>query len=94
MEDSKGESESKIPFLGDIPLLGNLFKHRIKNTAKTELVIFLTPHVMQAPTEMAALTAEQRAKSEAMKALSEQELNKFLDTLPKKEAESKSKRKK
>src|SRR5207302_3278117 len=35
MEDSKAESESKIPFLGDIPLLGNLFKHKIKNNSKT-----------------------------------------------------------
>ena len=42
IEDAKGESETKIPFLGDIPLLGNLFKHKIKTEGKTELLI-LTP---------------------------------------------------
>jgi len=87
MEDSKADSESKIPLLGDIPLLGNLFKRKIKSTAKTELLIFLTPHIIQAPTEIAALTATERAKSDAAKAMTEQELNKFLDTLPSKESE-------
>jgi len=82
MEDSKAESESKIPFLGDIPLLGNLFKHKIKNGAKTELIIFLTPHIIQAPTEIAALTESERAKSDATKGLTEKELNQFLETLP------------
>ena len=82
MEDSKAESESKIPFLGDIPLLGNLFKHKVKNNAKTELIIFLTPHIIQAPTEIAALTESERAKSDAAKGLTEKELNQFLDTLP------------
>src|SRR5438477_12210557 len=39
MEDSKADTESRIPLLGDIPILGNLFKHKIKSTAKTELLI-------------------------------------------------------
>ncbi|HSU55052.1 MAG TPA: hypothetical protein VLT36_13415 [Candidatus Dormibacteraeota bacterium] len=82
MEDSKAESETKIPFLGDIPLLGMLFRHKIKNGAKTELIIFLTPHVIAAPTELASVTATEREHSEAAKSLSEQELNKFLDGLP------------
>jgi general secretion pathway protein D len=82
MENAKAESESKIPFLGDIPLLGNLFKHKITTSGKTELMIFLTPYIIRAPTEMAAVSDKQRAKSDAVKALTEQELNKFLDTLP------------
>src|SRR5207247_5276508 len=31
MEDSKSDTETKIPFLGDIPLLGNLFKRKVKS---------------------------------------------------------------
>lgn len=88
MADTKGETESKIPFLGDIPLLGNLFKHKIKTSARTELIIFLTPHIIQAPTEFAAFTAGERARSDAAKGLSEEELNKFLDTLPSKKPEA------
>jgi general secretion pathway protein D len=87
MEDSKADTETRIPLLGDIPLLGNLFKHKVKSHAQTELLIFLTPHVIQAPAEVAAMTAAERAKSDAAKGLSDQELNKFLDTLPQKESE-------
>jgi type IV pilus assembly protein PilQ len=36
----------KVPFLGDIPLLGNLFKTTNRSTSKTELLIFLTPHIL------------------------------------------------
>ncbi len=90
MDNEKAESETKIPFLGDIPLLGNLFKHKITTTAKTELVIFLTPYIIQTPAEMASLSDRERNKSDATKALTEQELNKFLDTLPSTNAPPKS----
>ncbi|WP_375134481.1 type IV pilus secretin PilQ [Roseateles aquatilis] len=40
------ESENKVPYLGDIPLLGNLFKNKARSTAKTELLIFITPKVV------------------------------------------------
>lgn len=38
---------SKIPLFGDIPVLGNLFKHTTKNEAKGELMIFITPYVIE-----------------------------------------------
>lgn len=82
MANAKAESESKIPYLGDIPLLGNLFKHKVTTEGKTELIIFLTPYIIHTPTEIAALSERERAKSDATKALTEQELNKFLDTVP------------
>jgi type IV pilus assembly protein PilQ len=37
----------KVPFLGDIPFLGNLFKKKGKNRDKAELLIFVTPKVLQ-----------------------------------------------
>ena len=55
--------ERKIPLLGDIPLLGWLFKFRSKHTEKTNLLIFLTPTIVKNPKEMAELRA---AKSETM----------------------------
>ena len=87
MQNSKAEGESKIPFLGDIPLLGNLFKRKTKTDGRTELIIFLTPHIIPAPTQMAALTESEREKSEASKGLTEKELNQFLDKLPVKDAD-------
>jgi general secretion pathway protein D len=49
MEDRVTQSVSKIPLLGDIPLLGELFKRTNTNKSKTELLIFLTPHVAADP---------------------------------------------
>ena len=82
MADAKAESVTKIPFLGDIPLIGKLFQHKVKDGSKQELLIFLTPYIIQAPTEMAAISKKEEGKSDAIKTLNEQELNKFLDTIP------------
>jgi len=83
IEADKANTETKIPFLGDIPLLGNLFKRSQKSSTKRELIIFLTPNIVQAPTELAVLSAKERERSDATKGLTEEELNKFLDQLPK-----------
>jgi len=40
------ESVDKVPLLGDIPVLGNLFKNTSRTAVKTELLIFLTPKVV------------------------------------------------
>jgi general secretion pathway protein D len=45
--DDVDSSEQKIPCLGDIPLLGKLFGRTIDNSRKTNLVIFLTPHIVR-----------------------------------------------
>lgn len=41
------ESESGIPFLKDIPILGNLFKYSKKSVTKKDLVIFVTPRIIR-----------------------------------------------
>lgn len=83
MSKTKASSESKIPLLGDIPYLGNLFKRRTSTGQDTELMIFLTPHIVQAPTQLAALSDSERRKSDAPSKFTEEELSKFLDSLPK-----------
>jgi type IV pilus assembly protein PilQ len=40
-------SLSKVPFLGDLPFLGNLFRKRGRSTEKAELLIFVTPKVIR-----------------------------------------------
>ncbi|HEY9106066.1 MAG TPA: type IV pilus secretin PilQ [Roseateles sp.] len=42
----EGETVNKVPLLGDVPVLGNLFKNKTRTTSKTELLIFLTPKVV------------------------------------------------
>ncbi|MFT4196982.1 MAG: type IV pilus secretin PilQ family protein [Pseudoxanthomonas sp.] len=41
------QSVAKVPFLGDIPFLGNLFKRQGKDKEKAELLVFITPQVMR-----------------------------------------------
>ncbi|MBI5388154.1 MAG: hypothetical protein HZA90_26105 [Verrucomicrobia bacterium] len=82
IQNQKSQTESKIPLLGDIPGLGALFKRKTTTDAKTELLIFLTPQIVQAPTQLAALSTREKANVFAPNAFTEQELNKFLDTLP------------
>lgn len=40
------EGESKVPFLGDLPYVGRLFRKDIKNEEKEELLIFITPKIL------------------------------------------------
>jgi len=44
--DSDNESEDGVPYLMDIPLLGKLFKSNSKTKVKTELLIFITPRIL------------------------------------------------
>ena len=80
--NQKSESVSKIPFLGDIPYLGIAFRSTQKKDIKTELLIFLTPRIVQAPGQLAALTAKEKDQSDLNKAYTEAELEKFLNELP------------
>lgn len=47
MKDTLVDHVEKVPFLGDMPLVGKLFTAKGKSKEKTELVIFLTPHIIQ-----------------------------------------------
>ncbi len=58
--DSIVHNETKVPLLGDIPLLGNLFKYSSDKRVKKELIIFITPHIIATPTEMLRMTNHQR----------------------------------
>lgn len=44
--DQETESSKRFPILGDIPLLGNLFKSSTKNTQRSELLVMITPHIV------------------------------------------------
>jgi general secretion pathway protein D len=45
----------KVPLLGDIPILGYLFKTKRKEKQKVNLVVFLTPHIIQQPRDFLAI---------------------------------------
>jgi general secretion pathway protein D len=83
ISNDKSSGESKIPFLGDIPLLGNFFKFSNHSNQKNELLIFLTPHIVRMPSQLAAMTARETAQAPLLtNSVSEQEMDRFLDRLP------------
>ena len=47
MKDTITKYNEKVPFLGDVPILGKLFSSKGTSKEKTELVIFLTPHIIE-----------------------------------------------
>ena len=51
-------AETKVPLLGDIPLLGNLFKYTDKQKDKTELLVLVTPTILTSTDDAAKVTDE------------------------------------
>jgi type IV pilus assembly protein PilQ len=48
-QTTEREDEVKVPILGEIPIIGHLFRHKSKLKDKTELLVFLTPTVLDKP---------------------------------------------
>lgn len=55
MRDVVTTTESKIPILGDIPLLGMLFRQTERRTEKQNLLLILTPYIIRTPTDLRSI---------------------------------------
>jgi len=62
IQDSVTKNVSKIPLLGDIPLLGYLFRFTSDQKKKTNLLIMLTPHIIQEPGEFSKPLEDRQRK--------------------------------
>jgi general secretion pathway protein D len=49
---TESEGESKVPILGDLPLIGALFRNRSESSRKVNLMVFLTPHIIDDENDM------------------------------------------
>ncbi len=79
ISNQKNDTVNKVPFLGDIPVLGAAFRRTIKSNVKTELLIFLTPHVVKTPEDLASLSENERTKLDlAPQAFDKTDAGKFL----------------
>jgi len=63
MKDDRSSGQSKVPILGDIPLLGALFRRKATSTEKTELLVFITPRVIATPAEAEAVSVKKESES-------------------------------
>jgi type II secretory pathway component GspD/PulD (secretin) len=91
---SKSTATSKVPFLGDIPILGQLFRTTGKAEARNELMMFLTPHIVEAPSQLPTMTNPEMNQAPLLtNSISEQELDRFLERVPVKKSEPLKKKK-
>jgi general secretion pathway protein D len=58
IQDSVSNGEDKVPLLGDIPVLGSLFRHETRRHTKTNLMVFIRPYVLRAATDSNGLTQD------------------------------------
>ncbi len=63
IQDEIRDTIKKVPLLGDIPIAGHLFKRTEKTKAKTELLIFLTPHVAPDALALSPISDAVRART-------------------------------
>ncbi|MGK6310047.1 type II secretion system secretin GspD [Variovorax sp. DT-64] len=66
LSDEYSNSQEKVPGLGDVPVLGNLFKSEVRNRRKTNLMVFLRPTVVRDQLSGDAITAD---RYDALRAL-------------------------
>lgn len=65
MQDNDNVTVSKVPFLGDIPVIGWAFKKRSIEQRKTNLLIFITPSIVTNVAEAAELTLQKKGEANA-----------------------------
>lgn len=58
IDENKSETQTKVPLLGDIPILGHLFKNTSKGITKTELIIMMTPKILQTVDDLLRISNE------------------------------------
>ncbi len=66
IRDDKQRVVHKVPILGDIPILGLLFRSSRDVIQKTSLLILITPHVIATPEDMEKITEEKKKEGEAI----------------------------
>lgn len=62
IQEQNSLDRGQVPIIGDIPILGNLFKNKTDTIARTELIIFIRPHVVRNINEARDVTDEFRRK--------------------------------
>ncbi|RMF24522.1 MAG: type II secretion system protein GspD, partial [Deltaproteobacteria bacterium] len=62
IQETNRKTESGVPFLMDVPLLGQLFRSSGKDKDRTELIVLITPYVVRDREEARSVTADFRAR--------------------------------
>ncbi len=68
LEDSHSDTTASVPLLGDIPVLGELFRYQKRGRMKTNLMVFLRPHIVRDADDGARLTLDRYQYMQAAQA--------------------------
>ena len=79
------ETVTKVPLLGDIPILGALFRSKSISSEKTNMFVFLTPHVLNEPNEAKDLLKE---KKDHIKSVTPGTIKLYKEDNPEKESKT------
>lgn len=80
METQRIDSIRKVPILGDIPYLGMAFRRTVKSDVKKELMIFLTPYIVNDAAGLQHLTKHELDKTDLVgKAFTKEDFGKYFD---------------
>jgi general secretion pathway protein D len=81
IQDNRSAVTSKVPCIGNIPGLGWLFKTFSGTKDKTNLLVFITPHIIRSPEDLEKASAAQKQKAdENLKKLEKERKNEVQDT--------------
>src|SRR5262249_41519283 len=64
IQNTDNTAKSQVPCLGNIPIFGWAFKQTSANKVKTNLLIFLTPHIITSPEDIDRVTTHERQRFE------------------------------
>jgi general secretion pathway protein D len=65
MQETEQKGLEKMPLLGDLPVLGWIFKLRTTSKSKTNLLVFLTPHIVKESSQLSDITREKQTSFSA-----------------------------
>ena len=83
MSTSREDTVQKVPILGDIPILGFPFRRTVKKDEKRELMIFLTPTIVNNPASIDRVNADEISRTEmSSRTFNEEQKMKFSRDLP------------
>ena len=71
IQDTSNDAETRVPFLSNLPLLGGLFKQTGVRSNKTNLLIFLTPHIISTPDDVDRVTTHKRQQAHQPEAIAQ-----------------------
>ena len=82
IQDSVSDTKNKVPLLGDIPLLGNLFRYDSRTRTKTDLMVFLRPYILRTGQDSKGLTQSRYEYLRGVQEKSQMTSNAILPKMP------------